>query len=126
MDLFLAYAYHDEDYASGLEEILAGRGLVVGEPLSLWPGQRHLPPIDLRLRESRAAIVIVSRAFLKYAWPRKELDGLTIRRKVIAILSDVGEMGVADHSPRFAVAAFPGSHADRLVHLIRPEDDLPA
>src|SRR4051794_17100950 len=62
MDLFLAYAYHDEEYASGLEDSLAGRGLVVGEPLSLWPGQRLLPQIDLRLHESRAAIVIVSRA----------------------------------------------------------------
>jgi hypothetical protein len=122
MDLFLAYAYHDEDYASGLEDTLAGRGLVVGEPLSLWPGQRLLPQIDQRLHESRAAIVIVSRAFLAFWWPRKELDGLTTRRKVIAILADVGEEDVADHSPRLAVAAFAGSHAERLVHLLRPEE----
>jgi hypothetical protein len=122
MDLFLAYAYHDEEYASGLEDTLAGRGLVVGEPLSLWPGQRLLPQIDLRLHESRAAIVIVSRAFLKYWWPRKELDGLTTRRKVISVLSDVGEEDVANHSPRLAVAAYPGSHAERLVHLLRPEE----
>ena len=43
MDLFLVYAYRDEDYASGLEDTLAGRGLVVGEPVSLWSGQRLLP-----------------------------------------------------------------------------------
>jgi hypothetical protein len=125
MDIFLAYAYHDEDYASGLEDALAGRGLVVGEPLSLWPGQRLLPRIDLRLHESRAAIVIVSHAFLAFSWPRKELDGLTTRRKVIAVLSDVDEEDVADHSPRLAVTAFPGSHAERLVHLLRPENDSP-
>jgi hypothetical protein len=122
MDLFLAYAYHDEEYASGLGDTLAGRGLVVGEPLALWPGQRLLPQIDLRLQESRASIVIVSRAFLAFRWPRKELDGLTTRRKVIAILADVGEEDVADHSPRLAVAAFAGSHAERLVHLLRPEE----
>src|SRR6478672_4159471 len=120
MDLFLAYAYHDEDHARGLTDTLAGRGLVVGEPLSLWPGQRLLPQVDLRLRESRAAIVIVSRAFLGFDWPRKELDGLTIRRKVIAILSDVDEEVVATHCPRLAVAAFPGAQAGRLVHLLRP------
>src|SRR3954467_3222022 len=123
MDLFLAYAYHDEDYASGLEDSLAGRGLVVGEPLSLWPGQRLLPPIDQRLHESRAAIVIVSKAFLAFSWPRKELDGLTTRSNVIAILSDVGEVDVAEHSPRLAVAALPGSLSERLVRLLRPGED---
>src|SRR3954468_5420440 len=91
MDLFLVHAYQDQEYASGLEDTLSGRGLVVGEPLSLWPGQRLLPPIDQRLHESRSAIVIVSREFLKFSYSRKELDGLTTRRQVIAILSDVGE-----------------------------------
>jgi len=122
MDLFLAHAYHDEDFAGGLEDTLAGRGLVVGESLALWPGQRLLPEIDSRLRDSRAAIVIVSRAFLSFAWTRKELDGLAMRRKVVAILSDVAEADVADRSPRLAVAAFPGSHGERLLHLLRPAE----
>ena len=52
MDLFLVHAYQDQEYASGLEVTLSGRGLVVGEPLSLWPGQRLLPPIDQRLHEA--------------------------------------------------------------------------
>ena len=81
-----------------------------------------MPPIDQRLHESRAAIVIVSQAFLAFYWPRKELDGLATRSKVIAILSDVGEADVADHSPRLAVAAFPGSQSERLVRLLRPEE----
>src|SRR3954454_23931584 len=105
MDLFLASAYPDEDNASGLEDMLSGRGLVVGEPLSLWPGQRLLPPIDQRLHESLAAIVIVSKEFLKFSYSRKELDGLAGRTKVISILSDVGEAVVSKHSPRLAVAA---------------------
>src|SRR3954452_1416464 len=112
MHFLFACVYHDEEYASGLEDTLAGRGLVVGEPLSVWPGQRLLPPIDLRLDESRAAIVIVSRGVLAFWWPRKELDGLTTRRQIIAVLSDVGEEDAADHSPRLAVAAFSGSHAE--------------
>ncbi len=121
MDLFVIYAHQDADFAGGLEETLAGRGLVVGEPLALWPGQRLLPPIDGRLRESRAAVVVVSREFLAFAWPRKELDGLATRSRVVAILSDVGEADVARHSPRLAVAAFPGALADRLDRLLGPE-----
>ena len=123
MDLFLVHAYLDQEYAGGLEDTLSGRGLVVGEPLSLWPGQRLLPPIDQRLHEARAAIVIVSKEFLKFSYSRKELDGLTTRSKVIAILSDVGEAVVSRHSPRLAVAAFSGSLSERLVRLLRPEDE---
>ena len=120
--IFLVHAYQDADYAGGLEDTLSGRGLVVGEPLSLWPGQRPLPQIDGRLREARFAIVIVSKELLAFSWPRKELDGLTTRSKVIAILSDVGEEVVSRHSPRLAVAAFSGSLSDRLVRLLRPEE----
>ena len=53
---------------------------------------------------------------------RKELEGLTTRSKVIAILSDVGDADVSKHSPRLAVAAFSGSFSERLVRLLRPED----
>src|SRR5688572_8919812 len=52
--------------------------------------------------------------------PRKELDGLTTRSKVIAILSDVGEAAVSRHFSGLAVAAFSGSLSERLVRLLRP------
>ena len=94
MDLFLVHAYEDADYASGLEDTLAGRGLVVGESISLWPGQRLLPQIDQGLHDARHAIVVVSRAFLGFSWSRKELDGLATRSRVMAILMDVGESDV--------------------------------
>jgi len=122
MDFFLAYAYQDEPYAGGLADTLAGRGLEVGEPLPLWQGQRLLPLIDGRLRDSRTAVVVVSREFLAFWWTRKELDGLAARRRVYPVLSDVAEADVADHSPKLAVAALPGSLSDRLVRLIRPQD----
>src|SRR5689334_22099721 len=87
MDLFLAYTYPDADYASDLEDRLAGRGLVVGEPLTLWAGQRLLPSIDQRLHEARAALVVISKAFLASGFPTEELDGLTTRGQVVSILS---------------------------------------
>jgi hypothetical protein len=65
--------------------------------------------------------VIVTKAFLSFSWPRKELDGLTIRRKVVSILADVSENDVAKHSARLAVAALPDALPERLVRLLRPE-----
>src|SRR4051794_38001690 len=122
MDLFLAYACQDEDYASGLADALAERGLEIGEPLPLWQGQRLLPLLDRRLRDTRAAVVVVSREFLTFWWARKDLDGLAARRRVYPVLSDVVEADVADHSPKLAVAALPGSLSDRLVRLIHPAE----
>ncbi len=124
MDLFLVHAYQDAEYAGGLEDDLAGRGLIIGEPLSLWPGQRLLSQIDQRLHDSRHAIVVVSREFLKYSWTLKELDGLTTRRMVVAVLSHIVESDVAGHSPRLAIAAFPGTLSERLVRLIRSYEEI--
>ena len=123
MDFFLVYAYQDANFASGLEDTLAGRGLVVCASLSLWPGQRLLPAIYQGLHDARHAIVVVSKAFLGFSWSRKELDGLATRSRVVAILVDLVEADVARHSPRLAVAAFPGSLSERLVRLLRPEDE---
>jgi hypothetical protein len=120
VDLFLAYCHVDEEFASGLGDTLGGRGLVVGEPLPLWPGQRLLTLIDQRLAEARFALVVVSLGFLRLSYPRKELDGLTIRRKVLPVLVGIDEVEVTEHSPRLAVAALPS--AGNLVRLIRPND----
>jgi hypothetical protein len=120
VNLFVVYAYPDADYAGGLEDTLTGRGLVVGEPLALWPGQRLLPQIEGRLREARAAVV-VSRGFLAFSWPREELDGLATRDQVVAILAGVCEADLSRPIPRLAVALFPVSLSDRLMLLLRPE-----
>jgi hypothetical protein len=65
--------------------------------------------------------VIVSRAFLKFAYPRKELDGLAGRSRVVTLLSDATEAEVGRHSPRLAVAASPGAMAGGLVKLLKAE-----
>ena len=117
MNLFIAYHYEDDQTADGLADDLAGRGLVVGEGLELWPGMRLLPRLDQGLVEARHAIVVVSWDFLRLGLPRKELDGLVARRKVVCVLSGIEETDVAEHSPKLAVAALQMS--DRLVNLLR-------
>jgi hypothetical protein len=109
VDLFLAYSYHDEDFASGLEDDLAGRGNVVGEPLPLWPGLRLLPQIDQRLHESCQAIVIVSGVPGVLLAPQG--TGRTHDTQQ-GRCSHFGHRGGGRDSlfPRLAVAAFPGSH----------------
>src|SRR5829696_6929636 len=114
MDLFLVFAYQDLVFAEGLADIFRRSSLEVGPSLSLWPGMRLLALVDQGLVSSRHAVVIVSRDFLKFSYSRKELDGLTTRRKVVSVLSGVGEEDVQDHSPRLAVACYPQAMAERL------------
>jgi len=111
------------EYVGGLEDSLGGRGLVVGEPPSSWPGRRLLPPIDQRLHDARHAIVIISKAFLASSSSRKVLDDLTTRSGVVAILADIIEADVAGRSPGLAVAASPGSPSERLVCLLRAGEE---
>src|SRR5262249_21851652 len=120
MDLFLAYCYLDQEYASDLTDTLSGRGLDMGEPLSLWPGQCLLPRIDQRLIDARFAVVLVTRDFLRLSLPQKELDGLANRRRILPVLAGVSEEDVGQHSTRLAVVALPWS--ERLTRLIRGED----
>jgi hypothetical protein len=118
LDAFLAYCYLDQEYASDLTDTLSGRGLDVGDPLSLWPGQRVLPQIDQRLIDARFAVVLVSQDFLRLSLPQKELDGLANRRRVLAILAGVREPEVSRHSPRLAVASLPWT--EKVVRLLHP------
>ena len=119
-DLFLAFAHLDQDFASGLADNLAGRGLEIGRDVSLWPGQRLLSLIDRELQQARHAIVVVSREFLKFSWQEKVLDGLATRGRVFPLLHGVDESDVRPHSRRLAVAAIPGGMAENLVRLLRP------
>jgi hypothetical protein len=119
MDVFLAYHYEDEPTAEGLTDTLSGRGLIVGDSIELWPQMRLLPRLDQGLVEARHAIVLISPDFLLLGLPRKELDGLTNRRKVVCVLLGIEERDVAEHSPRLATAAIPGHLSERIVSLLR-------
>ena len=121
-DLFLAFAYHDDAFARGLADDLAERGLTVGGSVSLWPGMRLLPRLDSGLHLARFAVVVISDDFLKFSWPRKELDGIATRRHVVPLLHGIDEAEVCPHSPRLAVAAFSADLTERLVNLLRGVD----
>jgi TIR domain-containing protein len=121
-DLFLVHHHQDQDFAKGLADSLAGRGLTLWRPAEVWPpGVRLLKIVDGGLSEARYALVVVSGDFLKVSWPRKELDGLTTRRNVVALLHGVEERDVAVHSRRLAIAAISGSMMEHLVRLLRNE-----
>jgi hypothetical protein len=123
-DVFLVFHYVDKSEALGLADTLAGRGLVPGGVLELWPAMRLLPPIDAALVEHRFALVLLTPDFLRLRFQARELDGLARRRRVVPLLYGVGEPEVARKSAELAVAALPGSPAERLVRLLRssPED----
>ena len=80
-------------------------------------------PASPRLNDARRAIVIISKAFLASSWSRQELDGLTTRSGVVAILPDIIEADVAGRSPGLAVAPSPGSPSERLVCLLRAGEE---
>src|SRR4051794_20915435 len=122
MDLFLVFAYQDLAFAEGLAETFQRSGLEVGPALSLWPGMRLLALVDQGLVSSRHAVVVVSHEFLKFSYPRKDLDGLTTRRRVVSLLRGVDEERVRDHSSRLAVACYPETMSERLPRLFLPAD----
>jgi hypothetical protein len=122
-DLFLVYHEFDEPCARGLADTLAGRGLELGRPFALRPGMRLLALIDQGLADARYALVVVSAEFLKMHWPRKDLDGLAARPRVVALLHGVAEDDLRDCSPRLAVAAIPGGMTEHLVRLVRSGDE---
>jgi hypothetical protein len=119
LDLFLLYAYQDKDEANGIADHLAGRGLTVGKPVSLWPPTRLLPLVDQGLVDCRRCLVLLSKDFLKMGWARKDLDGLAGRKKVVSLLVGIDEEVVATHSPSLATAAIPGTMTEQLVNLLR-------
>jgi hypothetical protein len=122
-DLFLAFAYPDESFARSLADGLAGRGLSLGDPLSLWPGMRLLSRLDSGLHDARYAVLVVSGPFLGFSWSAKVLDAVASRREVVSPLHGVGEEAVRPHSRSLAVNAIPSSMTENLVQLVRSSDE---
>ena len=123
MDFFLVFAYQDAEYAGGLEDTLAGRGLVVGEvalvvartetPAHDRPGAPRRPPRGRGRLEGVPGVLVVPEGTGRSDDPEPGRGGPLGPRR--------GGRGEA--FPRLAVAAFPGSLSERLVRLLRPEDE---
>jgi hypothetical protein len=118
-DVFLAYVDPDHGFACGLSDSLRRKGLILGDPISLWPGMPLLRLVDGGLAGSRRAVVIVSREFLYLGYSRKELDSLADRSEAVCLLYGVEEREVGEFSEKLAIVAIPGSFAEQLVRLLR-------
>lgn len=78
-DVYISYASEDAAaIAQPLAERLKERGhRVFYDKFELVAGDHLIERIDHGLRQSRRAVVILSRAFFAKEWPRRELDSLT-------------------------------------------------
>ena len=80
-DVFISHAAEDKDaVARPLADALSRAGCRVWyDELTLSVGDSLSRSIDRGLAESRYGIVVLSPHFLAKEWPRRELDGLTVR-----------------------------------------------
>jgi hypothetical protein len=118
-DVFVVYCHQDQPFASGLARTLEAQGLQIGRSVEIWPHMRLVKTVDAGLIHCRHCVVIVSRDLLKLDHGREELDRLSIRRAVVALMYGVDETEVARQSPKLAVAAVSGQMADSLVRILR-------
>ncbi len=105
-DFFVCYASEDRDLAELIDQTLTAMGYAVWRDRGqLTLGDSLTEKINEGLRESRYAIVILSRAFLGKNWPRAELNALQARtisegRKVILpIRRDLDHEELANYLP---------------------------
>jgi hypothetical protein len=107
-DVFVSYASADSDFADDLARALRERGL------SVWYADHELKIGDSiaqkvadGLARSRYGVVVLSPAFLRGAWPQKELSVFTKREadgesKIFPIWNDLSEKDVREYFPSLA------------------------
>ena len=128
-DVFICHASEDKDVARPLALALLARGLSVWlDEQEIRIGDRLLARIDEGLLSSRFGAVVLSPSFFAKDWPRRELDGLTMRELeagdvvVLPIWHQVDREDVLRYSPLLA-----GTHAARMTDgLIRVADQIEA
>jgi hypothetical protein len=108
-DVFVCHASEDKDaIARPLAETLRSKGLRVWyDEFTLTLGDSLSQSIDHGLAKSRFGVVILSPAFFKKQWPRKELDGLTAKeissgKVILPIWHTVTREYVLQYSPILA------------------------
>lgn len=79
-DVFLSYASPDSEFVESLARALEDQGLRVWYPGDqLKPGANITETIADGLARSRYGVVVLSPAFFRGSWPRKELGALASR-----------------------------------------------
>ena len=108
-DLFISHASEDKaDFVAELASRLIDEGLKVWyDEFSLNPGDSVRRSIEKGIRESRAGLVVFSRAFFNKEWPQRELDSLFSREtsgktKIYPIWHGVTFSEIEEFSPLLA------------------------
>lgn len=108
-DVFISHAAEDKDrVARPLAEALSAAGFKVWyDELTLRLGDGLARTIDRGLAESRYGIVVLSPSFFAKEWPRRELDGLTVReisagKVILPVWHEVSRADVERYSPTLA------------------------
>lgn len=108
-DVFISHAFEDKaTLAKPLAEGLGARGLEVWyDDFTLTVGDSLRGSIDRGLADSRFGVVILSDAFFKKHWPRRELDGLVARESsgskvILPVWHGLEAVHIRIHSPMLA------------------------
>ncbi len=123
-DVFISYAWEDKAVAAPLAEALQDAGLSVWyDEFSLKVGDNLRRAIESGLSRSKRGVVIISPAFLRKAWPQRELDTLIARESrdeqiIFPVWHGITAEEVIKRSPLLAtrVATMTSKGLDVVIH----------
>lgn len=108
-DVFISHASEDKEiFVTPLADALRTSGLRVWyDSFSLRVGDSLREAIDIGLRDSRFGVVVISPAFLRKRWPKRELNALLAREAhasslLLPVWHDVDLEMIMRHSPILA------------------------
>jgi len=106
-DVFISYASENEDFARSLSDALQQRGKRVWFDKNMAVGDSVRRSIDNGLANSRFGVPIISQAYLKKEWTKKELDALFSKENrgqkvILPVWYDIDEELIRRHSPMLA------------------------
>lgn len=126
-DVFISHASEDkEHFVRPLAQLLIEKNIKVWyDEITITIGDSLRGSIDKGLSESKYGIVILSKAFFKKEWPRKELDGLFSRedgkdKVILPIWYEIEKEDVRKFSPILAdkIAVSSKDGLDKIVQEI--------
>lgn len=126
-DVFISHASEDkEDFVDSLVNALCEQGIPIWyDRTQLKPGFSIRREIDQGLKNSKYAIVVLSEAYFKKEWTKKELDYLFTRdsdgtRRIFPVLHKIDVETVREKAPLLAdtVACHSNQGIDVVVHTL--------